>query len=97
MHSWGPITFTVGSGIGSFPMAAFKAVGPVTVRFTLASGQGGARTLRIGTTLAFAGGRPQVTVNSWSSSAPPAPSQPDSRGVTRGTYRGNVSIHLKLA
>lgn len=78
MHSWGPVTYTVGSqGIGYFPMAAFKAVGAVTIRFALASGQGtqvdphlsknqgerrlilllvgGARTLEIGTTLAFAG------------------------------------------
>lgn len=36
------------------------------------------------------GGRPQVTVNGWSGPQPPAPSQPDSRGVTRGT----VSIPL---
>lgn len=55
MHAW-LVTYTVGSqGIGYFPMAVFKDVGPVTVRFALASGQGGARTLEIGTTLAFAG------------------------------------------
>ena len=79
-------TYTVGSqGIGYFPMAIFKDVGPVTVRFALASGQGGARTLVIATTSAFGGGRPIVTVNSWSSSTPPAPTEPDSRGVTRGT------------
>lgn len=90
MHSWGPVTYTVGSqAIGYFPMAAFQAVGSVTVRFALASGQGGARTLKIATTLAFAGGRPIVTVNTWSSVIPAAPSQPDSRGVTRGTWRGN--------
>ncbi|EEB99491.1 hypothetical protein MPER_00824, partial [Moniliophthora perniciosa FA553] len=34
-------------------------------------------------------GRPVVTVNNWSSSTPAVPSQPDSRGVTRGTWRGN--------
>jgi rhamnogalacturonan endolyase len=73
-------------------MAIFKAIGPVTIRFALQSGQGGARTLVIGTTLAFAGGRPQVTVNSWTGPAPAAPNQPDSRGVTRGTYRGNVRV-----
>lgn len=79
MHSWGPVTYTVGSqAIGYFPMAAFKEVGAVTIRFALASAQGtpfypqsigdqrerrltnllligGARTLEIGTTLAFAG------------------------------------------
>lgn len=92
MHSWGPVTYTVGQqAIGYFPMAIFKAIGPVTIRFALASGQGGARTLYIGTTLAFAGARPVVTVNTWTSSTPAAPNQPDSRGVTRGTWRGNVS------
>ena len=72
-------------------MAIFKAVGAVTVKFTLTSAQIGARTLKIGTTLAFAGGRPQVKVNGGTSAVPAAPNQPNSRGVTRGTYRGNVS------
>ena len=73
-------------------MAIFKDVGSAKVTFTLSSGQGGARTLEIATTLAFAGGRPQVTINNWTSDNPAAPSQPDSRGVTRGTWRGNVSF-----
>ncbi|KAI0801488.1 polysaccharide lyase family 4 protein [Fomes fomentarius] len=90
MGSWSGITYTVGSSsTGDFPMAIFKAVGAVTVKFNLTSSQTGARTVKIATTLAFAGGRPIITVNSWSSSTPAAPSQPDSRGVTRGTWRGN--------
>ncbi|RPD69393.1 polysaccharide lyase family 4 protein [Lentinus tigrinus ALCF2SS1-7] len=90
MGGWAGIAYTVGSSaVSSFPMALFKDVGPVTVNFSLSSSQTGARTLKIATTLAFAGGRPTVTVNGWSSSTPPAPSQPDSRGVTRGTWRGN--------
>ncbi|KAG9121138.1 hypothetical protein FRC07_003031 [Ceratobasidium sp. 392] len=89
MHEW-LRTYTVGQqDIGYFPMAIFKAVGPVTVRWALSSSQLGARTLEIGVTLAFAGGRPQVTINGWTGPAPAAPSQPDSRGVTRGTWRGN--------
>ncbi|PPR02269.1 hypothetical protein CVT24_011618 [Panaeolus cyanescens] len=68
-------------------------IGPVTLRFTLNSNQGGARTLQIATTLAFAGGRPQVVVNNWTGPAPAAPSQPDSRGVTRGTWRGNNMLY----
>lgn len=89
MHEWVQ-TFTVGQqAVGFFPMAAFKDLGPVTVRFALASGQGGARTLDIATSLAFAGGRPQVVINGWTGPAPPVPNQPDSRGVTRGTWRGN--------
>ncbi|KII94687.1 polysaccharide lyase family 4 protein [Plicaturopsis crispa FD-325 SS-3] len=90
MSSWGPVTFTVGSSsVSSFPMAQFVDVNnPTTIIFTLSSSQIGARTLRIRTTSAFAGGRPKVNVNSWSSSSPSAPTAIDSRGVTRGTWRG---------
>ncbi|KII94556.1 polysaccharide lyase family 4 protein [Plicaturopsis crispa FD-325 SS-3] len=90
MSSWGPVTFTVGSSsVSSFPMAQFVDVNnPTTIKSTLTSSQIGARTLRIRTTSAFAGGRPQVTVNSWTSSIPAAPTAVDSRGVTRGTWRG---------
>lgn len=65
MSSWGPVTYTVGSSsVGSFPMALFKSVNsPVTIKFTATSAQTGAATLRIGTTLSFAGGRPQATVS----------------------------------
>ncbi|CAE6465791.1 unnamed protein product [Rhizoctonia solani] len=93
MHEW-LRTYTVGQqGIGYFPMAIFKAVGPTTVRWALNNSQTGARTLEIGVTLAFAGGRPQVTINGWTGPAPPAPSQPNSRGVTRGTWRGNNTLY----
>ncbi|KAJ3565880.1 hypothetical protein NP233_g7360 [Leucocoprinus birnbaumii] len=93
MSNWGPVTYTVGNAVSSFPMAIFKAVGPVTIKFTLSSSQIGARTLEIATTLAFAGGRPQVQVNGWTGPAPSPPSQPDSRGVTRGTWRGNNILY----
>ncbi|KAK0480913.1 Rhamnogalacturonase B, N-terminal-domain-containing protein [Armillaria novae-zelandiae] len=89
MADWGPVSFTIGNNVDTFPMAIFKDIGAVTVKFTLSSSQGGARTLDIATTLAFAGGRPVVTVNNWTSSTPSVPDQPDSRGVTRGTWRGN--------
>ncbi|KAF8750270.1 Rhamnogalacturonan lyase B, N-terminal [Rhizoctonia solani] len=91
MHEW-LRTYTVGQqGIGYFPMAIFKAIGPATVRWAMNSSQTGARTLEIGVTLAFAGGRPQVTINGWTGPAPPAPSQPNSRGVTRaaGVLKSN--------
>ncbi|KAF7315981.1 Polysaccharide lyase family 4 protein [Mycena indigotica] len=93
MSSWGPITFTVGNGVNGFPMAIFKTIGSVTIRSTLSSSQIGARTLYIATTLAFAGGRPVVTVGSFTSSTPAVPTQPDSRGVTRGTWRGNNILY----
>ncbi|KIO24532.1 hypothetical protein M407DRAFT_212420 [Tulasnella calospora MUT 4182] len=95
MHSWSAVTYTIGSSsTSSFPMAQIKVVNnPTTIKFTLSSSQTGAATLRIGSTLAFAGGRPQVTVNSWLGPAPAAPVDLNSRGFTRGTYRGNNVIY----
>ncbi|KAH7107644.1 polysaccharide lyase family 4 protein [Auriculariales sp. MPI-PUGE-AT-0066] len=89
MSSWAGITHTVGSSAdSSFPMAIWKAVGGVTINFNLTSSQIGARTLVIATTLSFAGGRPGVVVNSWTGATPAAPTKIDSRGVTRGSWRG---------
>lgn len=90
MNSWGPLTYTVGSSpLSDFPMAQIKDVNnPTTIKFTLTSAQTGAATLRIGTTLGFEGGRPQVTVNGWLGPAPGPSLDLNSRGFTRGTYRG---------
>ncbi|TFK27989.1 hypothetical protein FA15DRAFT_701371 [Coprinopsis marcescibilis] len=99
MGNWGPITFTVGSSpVSAFPMAQFKSANsPTTIRWNAASNQIGARTLRIRTTGSFAGGRPSITVNNWSSSAPGAPRNLNSRGVTRGTWRGdNISYDYNI-
>ncbi|KAJ7319231.1 polysaccharide lyase family 4 protein [Mycena albidolilacea] len=93
MSSWGPVTFTIGSSATAFPMAIFQAIGPVVIKTTLTSSQIGARTLAIATTLAFAGGRPVVSVGSFTSAVPAVPNQPDSRGVTRGTWRGNNILY----
>ncbi|KAG8945494.1 hypothetical protein FRC04_000779 [Tulasnella sp. 424] len=95
MSAWNVVTYTIGSTSTSvFPMAQIKAINnPTTIKFTLTSAQTGAATLRIGSTLAFAGGRPQATVNSWVGPAPAAPVDLNSRGFTRGTYRGNNVIY----
>ncbi|KAL3419185.1 rhamnogalacturonase b [Phlyctema vagabunda] len=96
MASWGPLTYTVGTtALDGFPMAIWKGVNdPVTIKFTLTAAQAtGAATLRIGTTLAFAGGRPSVAVNGKSLTVPAAPTVVDSRGVTRGAYRGRGEIY----
>ena len=95
MASWGPITYTVGSSTaGQFPAYQFKEVNnPTTVKFTLTSSQIAARTVRIGITAAYAGGRPQIAVNNWTSAAPAPSSQPDSRSLTIGTYRGNNTLY----
>lgn len=96
MSNWGALTYRVGNSAPSdFPMAIFKSVNdPVTIEFALSSDQTGPATLRVGTTLSFAGARPSVQVNSsWSGPNPPAPSKIDSRGVTRGAYRGHGEVY----
>lgn len=50
--------------------------------------------LRVGITAAFAGGRPRAGVNGrWNSPIPRPSSQPDSRSITIGTYRGNNHLY----
>jgi len=88
--SWGPKTFAIGSSASSFPAVQFRgANSPTTVTFSLTSGQVAAHTLRIGISSAYIGGRPSVTINGHALTNPGASSQPSSRSVTIGTYRGN--------
>ncbi|OAL05785.1 Rhamnogalacturonase B [Phaeosphaeriaceae sp. SRC1lsM3a] len=92
MSSWGPLTYTVGtSSLDSVPMAIVKDNNPLTIKFT--GTDTGAATLRVGTTLAFAGCRPSVVVNSYSPATPAAPTKIDSRGLTRGAYRGFGEVY----
>jgi rhamnogalacturonan endolyase len=88
--SWGPVTYATGSATNKFPGAIWKDVnGGTKITFTLTSAQLAARTVRIGISAAYANARPQITVNSWTSSVPSPSTQPDSRSLTIGTYRGN--------
>ncbi|KAK1675343.1 rhamnogalacturonase B [Colletotrichum godetiae] len=89
MASWGG-KFTVGSSKNQdFPMALFSKIGGnATVNFNLGANQLEGVVLRIGTTLSFKGGRPSVKINEWEAADPGAPTLIDSRGVTRGAYRG---------
>ena len=95
MSSWGPLTYTVGSSSETdMAMAIFKEVNnPQTIKFNLNSVPSGTATLRIATTLSFAGGRPQATINGWVGPAPGAPANLNSRGVTRGAYRGHGEVY----
>jgi rhamnogalacturonan endolyase len=91
MSSWSVPTFAASSSASGFPMALFKAVNsPIAVTFNLSSVPAAGATLRIATTVAFAGGRPAVSIGSYTSpsSASPAPTDLNSRTVTRGTWRG---------
>jgi rhamnogalacturonan endolyase len=90
MSKWGG-TYTVGSSkANEFPMAIFaKTGGTGNVNFDLSSAQATtALTLRVGTTLSFKGGRPQPRIGSWTGPAPKVPKDLNSRGITRGGYRG---------
>jgi rhamnogalacturonan endolyase len=94
---WNNVSFVIGTNVDSdWPAAQWKGVNNDNqIVFTLTPQQASvANTLRIGITDAYAGGRPYITVNAgqpyqWTSSLPSASSQPNSRSITIGTYRGN--------
>ncbi|KAK0654746.1 rhamnogalacturonase B [Cercophora newfieldiana] len=95
MGTWGG-SYTVGkSSAKEFPMALFaKEGGAATVTFDLTKEQAAAETtLRVGTTLSFKGGRPAVKIGGWTGRDPGAPKLIDSRGVTRGAYRGYGEVY----
>jgi hypothetical protein len=91
MASWNVSPFVIGQSNAAtqWPAYQWKDVNNgLQVRFTLRRGQNTAPLrLRLGTTADFAGARPQVTVNSWTSAIPAAPPKV-SRNLTVGTYRG---------
>ncbi len=92
MLPWTPITYTVGVDDPSkFPAIEFRgANSPITIKFNLAPNQITDLGFRMGITSAYIGARPTINVNgSYSSPVPPSSSQPSSRSVTIGTYRGN--------
>jgi rhamnogalacturonan endolyase len=90
----GNVTIGSGSEAASFPAYMWKDVNDgVLVYFRLTKEQAAAaHTLRVGVTDAFLNGRPRVTVNDWVSAVPTAPSQPSTRSLTTGSYRGNNHI-----
>lgn len=94
---WGPVTFNVGSSANNvFPSCQWKDAAvnnPTTITFNLSAAQVAAHTVRIGITAAYAGGRPDITINGWNSANPSPSSQPDSRSLTIGTYRGNNTTY----
>ena len=101
MTPWPASTvYTVGSSSdSSWPLLQAKDENNSSrIVFTLNSVQAASQlTLRIGITFAYAGGRPFIVVNqgtakSWTSAIPAISNQPDSRGITRGTWRGNNTI-----
>lgn len=91
--SWtGNVVVGSGTETSAFPCYLWKDVNSgVIVYFKLTAAQAAAaHTLRIGVTTAYANGRPQVVVNdTWTSAIPTPPTQPATRSLTNGSYRGN--------
>ncbi|WP_369231252.1 rhamnogalacturonan lyase B N-terminal domain-containing protein [Streptomyces sp. R21] len=90
---WTAGTYVIGTSTASaWPAYQFKEINQgLLVSFTLTAAQAATdRTLRIGITTAKAGGRPQITVNdTWTSGIPAAATEPSTRTLTVGSYRGN--------
>lgn len=96
MASWTPGDFVVGtsSAATGFPAYQWKNVnGTISIRFNLRQSQIVPLTLRAGITVAYAGGRPKAQVNGWISANPAASTQPNTRTLTVGTYRGNNTMY----
>ncbi|MET7687462.1 rhamnogalacturonan lyase B N-terminal domain-containing protein [Streptomyces sp. NPDC005483] len=91
--SWtGNVVIGSGTETSAFPCYLWKDVNSgLLVYFKLTAAQAAAaHTLRIGVTTAYANGRPQVVVNdTWTSAIPSPPTQPSTRSLTNGSYRGN--------
>ncbi|MEV8567548.1 rhamnogalacturonan lyase B N-terminal domain-containing protein [Streptomyces sp. NPDC051322] len=87
----GNVVIGSGSETSAFPAYIWKDVNSgLLVYFKLSAAQAAAaHTLRIGVTTAYANGRPRVTVNDWVSAIPSPPTQPGTRSLTVGSYRGN--------
>ncbi|MFI6550318.1 rhamnogalacturonan lyase B N-terminal domain-containing protein [Streptomyces prunicolor] len=91
--SWtGNVVVGSGTETSGFPCYLWKDVNSgIIVYFKLTAAQlAAAHTLRIGVTTAYANGRPQIVVNdTWTSAVPSPPTQPSTRSLTVGSYRGN--------
>ncbi|MER6349409.1 rhamnogalacturonan lyase B N-terminal domain-containing protein [Streptomyces sp. NPDC001595] len=88
----GDVVIGSGTETSAFPCYLWKDVNSgIVVHFKLTAAQAAAaHILRIGVTTAYANGRPQVVVNdTWTSAIPAPPTQPSTRSLTNGSYRGN--------
>ena len=96
MASWTVPDYVIGSSnaASGFPAYQWKDINNNTViRFNLTSSQIRNYTLRAGITVAAAGGRPKIAVNQWQSANPAASTQPKTRTLTVGIYRGNNTTY----
>ena len=92
ISTWAPGTFVAGTSTkADFPCYQWKDVnGSQAIQFNLTAAQAlASHTVRVGITVATSGARPKIAVNSWNSANPAASTQPSSRSLTVGSYRGN--------
>ncbi|MFT4192456.1 MAG: rhamnogalacturonan lyase B N-terminal domain-containing protein [Comamonas sp.] len=92
LSSWSPGDYVVGESEDAtgFPAYQWKDVNnSQVITFTLTSDEIVKSTVRVGITVAYGSARPRIVVNDWTSTAPSASTQPDTRSLTVGTYRGN--------
>ncbi|MBW8832558.1 MAG: hypothetical protein JF606_24790 [Burkholderiales bacterium] len=92
MQPWQTADYVVDTStpVTGFPAYQWKDVNrAITVRFKLSASQIADMTLRLGITTAFAGGRPVVKLNQWAGPIPIPSTQPSTRTLTIGSYRGN--------
>jgi rhamnogalacturonan endolyase len=92
MASWVTPPYVVGTSnpATGFPAYQWKGVNnPITIKFHLRASQLVAHTVRVGITVAYANARPIISVNGWNSAIPAISSQPNTRTLTVGSYRGN--------
>ena len=87
-------SFDAASPSGYFPALQLRRVNsPLTIRFWLTEVQAASsHCLRIGITAAYNGGRPRAEINGRVLALPEPSSQPKSRSLTIGTYRGNNHV-----
>jgi rhamnogalacturonan endolyase len=95
MQPWKTTDYVIGTSTpaAGFPAYQWKDVNStITVRFNLRQDQISNMTLRVGITTAYANGRPTVKLNSWTAPIPSASTQPTTRTLTIGSYRGNNTV-----
>ncbi len=97
ISDWNLGTYVVGESTpqSGIPCYQWKEIagGDQTIQFELNADQLVDSVVRIGLTVAFAGGRPNIEVNSWRSSFQFASAQPSTRSLTVGSYRGNNTVY----
>lgn len=95
MDDWREDEFVVGRTADSnFPACQWMDLnGDREIRFWLDDSQIDDRIVRVGITAAYSGGRPRISVNDWTARIPSPSSQPKSRSLTIGTYRGNNTTY----